>query len=128
VDLDGTVVASATGNELRASCADFAADVFLLDLAGTNRYVMSRTGDLAPLLDLPRANLEAVREDDAVVLRCTGGVAALGLVLEDARPIGDDGWVTFSDNVLDLLPGEERRIAVHGPVRDLLVEGWNARA
>ena len=37
-------------------------------------------------------------------------------------------WVTFSDNVLDLLPVEERRIEVAGPVEELLVEGWNARA
>jgi hypothetical protein len=29
--------------------------------------------------------------------------------------------------VLDLLPGEERRIEVYGPAADLVVEGWNAR-
>jgi beta-mannosidase len=128
IDLDGAVVAVATGGELTASCADFVGDVFLLDLAGANRYVMSRTGDLAPLLDLPPASLEAVREDGAVVLRCTGDVAALGVVLEDARPVGAAGWVTFSDNVLDLLPGEERRIEVGGLAAELVVEGWNARA
>jgi hypothetical protein len=97
-------------------------------VADANRYVMSRTEDLAPLLDLPRATLEAVRQDGALVLRCTGDVAALGVVLEDARPIGSPGWVTFADNVLDLLPGEERRIDVHGPAGDILAEGWNARA
>ena len=128
VDLDGTVVASSAGGALTASCADFAADVFLLDLAGANRYVMSRTGDLAPLLDLPGASLEAVREEGALVLRCLGDVAALGIVLEDARTIATEGWVSFSDNVVDLLPGEERRLEVHGPVGELLVAGWNARA
>jgi hypothetical protein len=57
-----------------------------------------------------------------------GLVAALGLVIEDARPVDESGWVTFSDNVLDLLPGEERRIELGGPAGSLVVEGWNARA
>jgi beta-mannosidase len=54
-------------------------------------------------------------------------VAALGVVLEDARPWEEPGWVTFSDNVLDLLPGETVEIEVSGPVGELRVEGWNAR-
>jgi len=128
VDLDGRVVASADAGVLRASCADFAGDLFVLDLAGANRYVMSRTADLAPLLELPRTTVEATRREGAVHLRCTGAVAALGLVLEDARPDGSEGWVTFSDNVLDLLPGDERRIETHGPTGPVAVEGWNARA
>jgi beta-mannosidase len=49
------------------------------------------------------------------------------LVLEDARPYDAPGWVTFSDNVFDLLPGEERRIDVAGSVGELRIEGWNAR-
>jgi hypothetical protein len=57
-----------------------------------------------------------------------GSVAALGLVLEDARPYEATGWVTFSDNVLDLMPGETREIDVGGPAGELRVEGWNAHA
>jgi hypothetical protein len=53
-------------------------------------------------------------------------VAALGLVLEDARPYEEPGWVVFSDNVIDLLPGEAREIGVHGPAGELWIEGWNA--
>src|SRR5581483_4839200 len=48
VDLDGRVVAEGSG-ELAAPLAAFAHDIFLLDVDG-NRYVMSRTENLAPLL------------------------------------------------------------------------------
>jgi hypothetical protein len=83
-------------------------EVFLLDLEGCNRYVMTTAATLAPLLDLPRARIAL----DGDVLRNTGEVAALGIVLE-----GD-----VYDNVLDLLPGESRTI---GPAT--AAEGWNAR-
>jgi hypothetical protein len=89
---------------------------------------MTRTDDLAPLLDLPPATIELERHEHKLVLRNTGSVAALGLVLEDARPFSDPGWVLFSDNVLDLLPGEERELEAAGPVGELRVEGWNASA
>jgi beta-mannosidase len=87
---------------------------------------MTRTENLAPLLDLPRADVEMVADSNYRVFRNTSGVAALGIVLEDARPYDAPGWVTFSDNVLDLLPGEERAVEVSGPVGELIVEGWNA--
>jgi beta-mannosidase len=89
---------------------------------------MTRTENLAPLLDLPRAELRLERLSDTVSLSNVGAVAALGIVLEDARPYEAPGWVTFSDNVLDLLPGETREIAVDGPAGELVVEGWNASA
>jgi beta-mannosidase len=111
LDLDGRVVAEGSG-EISAPLDAFAYDVFLLDVAG-NRYVMSRTENLAPLLDLPQATL--VLEHG--VLRNTGGHAALGVILE-----ADDRRALFDDNVLDLLPGEER--AAGAATR---AEGWNAR-
>ena len=64
---------------------------------------MTRTQNLAPLLDLPRTTLSL--RDGA--LRNTGGVAALGVVTD-----GD---------VFDLLPGEA--VAIEGD----RAEGWNAR-
>jgi len=129
VDLDGGVVAETGGGELAAPLDAFATDVFLLDVGlGANRYVMTRTENLAPLLDVAEARVELVAQSTFVVLRHVFGPAALGLVLEDARPYEAPGWVTFSDNVLDLLPGEERTIEVAGPVGKLRVEGWNARA
>jgi beta-mannosidase len=111
LDLDGRVVAEGTG-EVAAPVDAFAHDVFLLDVGG-NRYVMSRTENLAPLLDLPQATLAL----DGGVLRNSGDVAALGVILES-----DDRRALFDDNVLDLLPGEERPA---GPATR--AEGWNAR-
>ena len=74
----------------------------LLDL-GTNRYVMTRTEDLSPLLDLPRTTLSL----EGSTLTNTGDLAAVGVV-------------TDSD-VLDLFPGEAREID------GTRAEGWNAR-
>ena len=127
VDLDGRVVAEVEEGELVAPLDAFAHDVLVLDLV-TNRYVTTRTATLEPLLDLPRAELQIERSEGKVTIRHKGGVAALGLVLEDARPLSEPGWVTFSDNVIDLLPGETREIEVDGPVGEIVVEGWNARA
>ncbi len=94
---------------------------------------MTTAENLAPLLDLPPADLRAERRATAsngllVSLTNVSSCAAIGVVIEDARSYDEPGWVTFSDNVLDLLPGEERRIEVAGPVGKLRVEGWNARA
>jgi beta-mannosidase len=105
VNVDGTVVAEARG-EIAAPTAELS-EVFVLDLDGRNRYVMTTADTLAPLLDLPVARIELAGD----TLRNVGGVAALGIVLE-----GD-----VDDNVLDLLPGESR--AVTGTTA---AEGWNA--
>jgi beta-mannosidase len=126
VDVDGAVVAEATGGELAAPVDAFASDVFLLDLV-TNRYVMTRTHDLAPLLDLAPATLEVRHENGLLHLRHVRGPAAIGVVVEDARPYEGEGWLLLSDNVLDLLPGESRSLRVEGG-GELLVEGWNVRA
>jgi beta-mannosidase len=130
VDLDGSVVAESAGGEITARLDAFASDVFLLDLEGRNRYVMSRTGDLSPLLDLPPAQVAVERDDDCVHLHLhlhpPAQAAALGIVLEDARPPDAPGWIVFEDNVIDLLPGESRSIRAGGG--ELLVEGWNVAA
>jgi len=126
VDLEGRVVAEVEEGELVAPLDAFAHDVFVLDL-GANRYVMTRTETLEPLLDLPRAEIDLVADSNYRVLRNVSGTAALGVVLEDARPLAAPGWVTFSDNVIDLLPGEERVVEVGGPVGELAFEGWNAK-
>ncbi|HZS23548.1 MAG TPA: glycoside hydrolase family 2 TIM barrel-domain containing protein [Gaiellaceae bacterium] len=100
VDLHGAVLAEAR-DEIVVPLDRIGTDVFLLDLDGRNRYVLTRTEDLAPLLDLPPATLDT---RDGVV-RNVGEVAAIGLVTED--------------DVVDLLPGEQC-CATRG-------EGWNAR-
>jgi beta-mannosidase len=132
VDLDGTVVAESSGGEIEVPLDAFSSDVFLLDL-GRNRYVMTRTENLAPLLDLPAAEVAAtpshrlVREAGGELrLRNVGSVAAIGIVIEDARPFDTPDWIVLSDNVIDLLPGEERTI--HADAGALRVEGWNVDA
>ncbi len=126
VDLDGRVVAEASAGELVAPLDAFSSDVFVLDL-GANRYVMTRARDLAPLLDLPLAQLEVERTSNSLLLENVSAVAAAGIVIEDSRPYDEPGWVVFSENVIDLLPGETREIQVQGPVGELRIEGWNAR-
>ncbi|HZB23927.1 MAG TPA: glycoside hydrolase family 2 TIM barrel-domain containing protein [Gaiellaceae bacterium] len=116
VDLDGRVVAEAEGGELIAPLDAFAHDVFLLDL-GENRYVMTRARNLEPLLDLPPARVERERAGHTLSLRNAGPVAAIGIVVED---------VVCSDNVLDLLPDEERVIEIEGDEVPR-VGGWNVR-
>jgi beta-mannosidase len=115
VDLDGTIVAESSGDEITAPLDAFSSDVFVLDLGGANRYVMTRTENLAPLLDLPAARLEIVAGDGKLELRNLSDVAALGIVVEN---------VVCSDNVLELFPGEGRTLEIDGdgPPR---VEGWN---
>jgi beta-mannosidase len=131
VDLDGSVVAESSGGEIAASLDAFSSDVFLLDLDGRNRYVMTRTENLAPLLDLPPVEVAAELDDDGVHLHLhlhpPAQAAAVGIVLEDARPLGASGWAVFEDNVIDLLPGESRTIAVEG-AEELLVGGWNVES
>jgi len=128
LDLHGRVVAESDGGELVVPLQQIAGDVFLLDVDGS-RYVMTTAATLEPLLDLPGAHLSVERSpSNSLLLGNVGSVCALGLVLEDARPYDAPGWVTFSDNVLDLLPGETREIRVDGPAGPLRVEGWNAAA
>ena len=124
--------------DVEADLRSLATDVFFLDLwlgdVG-NRYLMSRTSDLSPLLDLEPAELtlEVDRATDtwSLLLRHVAGAAAPALVLEDARAPGAPGWALFADNVVDLLPGESRQVDVTWRDADeagraLAIEGWNA--
>jgi beta-mannosidase len=112
LDLDGRVVAEGE-TEVAAPLDAFAYDVFVLDVGGVNRYVMTRTENLAPLLDLPTTTLRR----RGTMLENTGTFVALGVVVES-----DDRWAMLDDNVLDILPGES--VAVGDFAR---AEGWNAR-
>ncbi|MCH6163677.1 glycoside hydrolase family 2 protein [Streptomyces marispadix] len=139
-----TCVPAARAGVLTAPLASLPGELFVLHLElcdadggslATSRWVHSRTGDLAPLLDLPAARIETITEPGlrAVHLRHLGGPAALGLYLTDARPIEAEGWAVFGDNMLDLLPGESVRVPVTWRSageegRTVRVEGWNTRA
>jgi len=114
-------------------------DLFLLDLAladsdghvvARNRYLFSGGDDFAAVLDAPAATVAL--EADAGCLRVAhgGGPAALGLVVEDARPFAAPGWLDLADNGFDLLPDEVREIPFHwsgAPEngRRLTLTGWN---
>jgi beta-mannosidase len=141
VDLRGGSPVTAIEAELAAP-RDLG-DLVVLDLAlrdptgsrvATNRYVLARGADLAPLLDLAPATLAITRTGTAdawcLGLENAGGVAAIGVDLADDRPIDEPGWAEPADSGLILLPGERRTIAVRwadAPAdgRRLRVDGWN---
>ena len=57
----------------------------------------------------------------------------IGITIEDDRPIAERGWAEVEDSGFDLLPGEDRGVAVHwrdAPAdgRRLRVSGWNVDA
>lgn len=130
--------------DFTASLAHLPGEVFLLevgwqgaadDKAGqVSRYLMTKTRNLGPVLDAGHASLEVSSRCDGdrweLELAHRGGPAALGIVLEDDRPYKLPGWAVFGDNLIDLLPGERRRVDVswHGAPaagRRLRAGGWN---
>ena len=141
LELDPSTVT--TAGTIEAPLAAVAHDLFVLDLRLTDadgtlrsatRYLLSSSADLQPLLDLPAASLgsDVERAGDAwdVVLRNDGAVMAAGVRLEDGRPLPAGGWATPDAGLVELLPGEERRVriafrGVEPEGRRLRVEGWN---
>ena len=58
------------------------------------------------------------------------GPAAIGIAVEDDRPIAEAGWAEAEDGGFDMLPDEERVVAVEwhdAPAdgRRLRVSAWN---
>jgi beta-mannosidase len=119
-------------------------ELFMLDLVltgaeggtlATNRYVLIGRADLGPLLDLQPAALRiavAAADDHwEVRLELDDGPAALGVRIEDDRPIEAAGWAEVEDGAFDLLPGEARSVGVRwagddpASARRLRVSGWN---
>lgn len=101
-----------------------------------NRYTFTRTADLQPLLSVGQTCVQvgmraSGRDRWQLELLNAGDLAALQLHLEDARPLGANGYVYFSDNDLTLLPGERMPIAVdwsgvEEPQRELELSCWNS--
>jgi beta-mannosidase len=155
VDLAGTELASASWRVLVTTerpvlAGSFEAgfngappDLFLLDLAladaagstrATGRYLFGGSSDLAALLDLEPARLDVAvaRDDDRWTLGFDhrDGAAAIGIMVEDDRSLGEGGWAEAEDGGFDLLPGE--RADIHVTWRDvaagdrrLRVSAWN---
>ena len=115
-------------------------DLTLVDGEGRvlarNRYALGGGDDLAPLLDLEPARVAVQVARDASVdawdltIAHEAGPAALGLVLDDDRPIEAPGWAEAADGWFDLLPGEATTVRVRWADaprqgRRLRIHGWN---
>ncbi|QZN85495.1 hypothetical protein [Cellulomonas sp. C5510] len=106
--------------------------------------VATSAADLAPLLDLAPATVEAgIGPDgpDGAVVTVThrAGPAVVGLALLDARPVDAPGWAVLDGDPRPLLPGATRRLrarwrgerpeggspAAGPPHRPLTLEAWN---
>lgn len=125
---------------------DLQEDIFFLDLRlvsadgsilSRNRYLFSRTADLAPMFLVPATTLDISVEDrgDHLVLTLTntGDHVALFLWLQDGRGVPVGGYVAFDDNHFCLLPDERRTISVEwhevpSDERTLELRGWNSAA
>ena len=115
----------------------FFLDLELLDVVQTrarNRYVFTRTANLAPLLAVPQTTLAVHSAETgdklAVTVTNNGDVSALFVWLEDGRPLGSPGYAYILDNHFCLFPGEEMRTlvwwdGVEQSERRLTVRGWN---
>jgi beta-mannosidase len=116
--------------------------LFVLDLelvvsgarVSTNRYLLSAGADFAPLLDVERTRIAVDRrvEGDAWELELchVAGPAAIGIAIDDDRPIDVPGWAEPGDGGFELFPGERRTVVVRwagAPVdgRRLRIHGWN---
>jgi beta-mannosidase len=128
---------------VRCPLAGLAEDVFFLDLQlddgrgailAANRYLFSRTGDLAPMFDLPASVLAlgARRQQDhwVIDIQNQGEHCALLIWLEDTLPLDEHVRPFFADNYFCLLPGEARAVRVDWndvapEARRLVVGGWN---
>jgi beta-mannosidase len=121
-------------------------DLLLLDLAladaegrvrAHGRYLFAGTATFAPLLDLAPARLDVTVDRAAArwSLRLThrDGPTAIGITVEDDRPIAEPGWAEAEDGGFDLVPGEERVVVIDwrdasADGRRLSVSGWNVEA
>ncbi len=132
------VAAPAPVGGLRCPAPDgvfvLALSVRLGDRYRDNRYLLTGAADFAELLDLPPARVSAAVLADGtgwrVRLRHESGPVAPFVRLLDARPAAHDGWARLDDNAFELLPGEERTVAVRWdgvtPAdRRLRLDGWN---
>ncbi len=116
-------------------------DLQLFDAHGAilchNRYVFSRTTNLAPLLECPPATLQVSSSSDAnehrLMLGNTGKTAAMFIWLEDTRELSASGYAYFDDNYFCLLPGESRTVTVTwkdvpADEHRLEISGWNTES
>jgi beta-mannosidase len=105
-------------------------------LLSRNRYPFTNATNLSLLLELPLTQLDVqpTKSDNDWKITVTniGSQAAVGIWLQDNRPISADGYIYFEDNHFSLLPNETRAIVCHWQNipqadRSLSLSAWNAR-
>jgi hypothetical protein len=145
--LDGTVIRSASwevslsaGQPARAgvidcSAAELDGRPFLLDLElgldrTSNRYLLTADEDFGALLELPPAELDVQFDAETLRLRNDGPSVVPFLRVLDSRPAASPGWITWDDNAIDLLPGEQRVLRgrwTGTAERRIAIDSWNGR-
>jgi beta-mannosidase len=148
--LDGSTVAEARWTadlvagqaramgEIRCATGDLDGRPFLLDLRAhdgtSNRYLLTAGKDFRDLTALApatvSARLEVAGSAWTLHLSHQAGPAAPFLRVLDARPAAQPGWMSWDDNAVDLLPGEERVLrgrwdGVPPQQRRIRLDGWN---
>lgn len=118
-------------------------DIFFLDLTlkksdgallSANRYIFSRTENLAPLFAVPATTVastcEKLETHWNITLTNMGAATALFIWLEDARAPESSGSARFDANHFSLFPGERRSVtltwhSVPETIRTLDISSWN---
>jgi beta-mannosidase len=134
VDANAVAQGLALTHTLEDVGAAFFLDLMLADAEGrvlaSNRYAFTRAANLAPLLEVASTTLDIQADGDRQTVTNTGSTTAMFVWLEDARPVGADGFVFFSDNHFCLFPGEARTVGVAwqgvaADARAVSVGAWN---
>lgn len=118
--------------------AIFLLDIRLLDGTGRilaqNQYTGSCTSNFAPLLSLEKAVVQARMDmhgnQATVTLVNSGPGIAYDLWLDDDRDLNAPGCCYFDENLVTLLPGEEKTVniswhQVPAGQRTVKLSGWN---
>jgi Ig-fold domain len=103
--------------------AEVTGDARLVDATGT-LVATAAGGSISTRLDAIATDVFLL--DVGPASRCAMTRAADFAPLLDLGPARVEVEL-FSDNVIDLLPGEARTIELEGPAGELRVEGWNVR-
>ncbi|MGH3662975.1 MAG: glycoside hydrolase family 2 protein [Micromonosporaceae bacterium] len=130
--------------EIGCPVADLDGRAFLLDLSvrtngrsAVNCHLLTAGADFRDLSHLATARvtplLETTGSSWTLRVRHESGPAVPFLRLLDGRPAAEPGWMSWDDNAIDLLPGEER--VLHGrwdgvapERRRVRLDAWNIPA
>ena len=97
----------------------------------TNRYLFTKSQNLAPLLHVPKSTLNHAWDSNNRELAIVNSASWVALLinLQDDLDFAGDRYVRFSDNYFTLFPGETKVIAVDYPEstgESLRFRAWNS--